>query len=108
MPSVRSLHRAYYTEGLYDQIFIEGHTDSSPIHTAQFPSNWHLSTARAVRVTDFFIEHGYLSPSLSKRRFLGAAGYGRILILLILKRKKLRTGVLKFCWSIERGNFFPW
>jgi chemotaxis protein MotB len=70
------LQRAHYKEKLYDQIFIEGHTDSSPIHTAQFPSNWHLSTARAVQVTDFFIEHGYLSPSLSKQRFLGAAGYG--------------------------------
>src|SRR5579871_4754047 len=26
---------------------VEGHTDNTPIHTALFPSNWELSTARA-------------------------------------------------------------
>jgi len=30
---------------------IEGHTDSIPINTARFPSNWELSAARAVAVT---------------------------------------------------------
>ncbi len=29
---------------------IEGHTDNTPIHTAQYPSNWELSTLRAVNV----------------------------------------------------------
>lgn len=29
---------------------IEGHTHTVPIHTAQFDSNWDLSTARSVRV----------------------------------------------------------
>jgi chemotaxis protein MotB len=29
---------------------IEGHTDDVPIKTAQFPSNWELSTARAISV----------------------------------------------------------
>jgi type VI secretion system protein ImpK len=29
------------------QIVVSGHTDSQPIHTARFPSNWHLSEARA-------------------------------------------------------------
>ena len=32
------------------QIRIEGHTDNTPIHTDQFPSNWELSTARATQV----------------------------------------------------------
>lgn len=35
---------------------IEGHTDSRPIHTQRFPSNWELSTARAVTVLRYFIE----------------------------------------------------
>ena len=30
------------------QVSIEGHTDNVPIRTAQFPSNWELSAARAV------------------------------------------------------------
>ncbi|RMF83486.1 MAG: hypothetical protein D6739_07145, partial [Nitrospirae bacterium] len=29
------------------ELTIEGHTDDAPIHTARFPSNWELSTARA-------------------------------------------------------------
>ena len=32
------------------QISVEGHTDDIPIKTAQFPSNWHLSTSRALGV----------------------------------------------------------
>lgn len=37
---------------------IEGHTDDTPISTAQFPSNWELSSARAVSVVHFFINNG--------------------------------------------------
>jgi len=28
-------------------VLVTGHTDSLPIHTLRFPSNWHLSKARA-------------------------------------------------------------
>jgi len=37
---------------------IGGHTDSLRIATAEFPSNWELSTARASRVARYLIEHG--------------------------------------------------
>jgi type VI secretion system protein ImpK len=32
------------------QVVITGHTDSEPIHTVRFPSNWHLSQERATSV----------------------------------------------------------
>src|SRR4029079_3461467 len=35
---------------LPNPVRVEGHTDSTPIATAQFPSNWELSTARASAV----------------------------------------------------------
>lgn len=37
---------------------VDGHTDSLPIATAQFPSNWELSTARAIEVVRFLIDQG--------------------------------------------------
>ena len=51
-------------------IQVEGHTDKRPINTAQFPSNWELSTARANSVLKLLLDIGF-SP---KR--LAAAGYG--------------------------------
>ena len=35
------------------EIRVEGHTDNLPIHTATFPSNWELSSARALSVVKF-------------------------------------------------------
>lgn len=39
-------------------LVVEGHTDSIPIQTARFPSNWELSTGRAASVARYLIEHG--------------------------------------------------
>ncbi len=50
-------------------ITVEGHTDNQPIATAQFPSNWELSTARATTVVRFLIAHGVGASRL------GAVGY---------------------------------
>jgi len=57
--------------GIPDRHFlVAGHTDSVPIHTERFPSNWELSSARAITVTRFLIAHGM------KAETLAAAGYG--------------------------------
>jgi chemotaxis protein MotB len=49
-------------------IVVEGHTDSQPIATSQYPSNWELSGARASAVIRTFIssgvERGRISGSL--------------------------------------------
>lgn len=50
-------------------IDVEGHTDSRPISTMRFPSNWELSTARASNIIKYFIEQGF-NPS-----HLKASGY---------------------------------
>jgi chemotaxis protein MotB len=47
-------------------IRIEGHTDNIPIHNAQFSSNWQLSSARAISITDLFISrYGFPPERLS-------------------------------------------
>jgi chemotaxis protein MotB len=57
--------------GLTDrQFLVAGHTDDKPIHTNRFPSNWELSTARAVVVTRALVTAG-MKPDT-----LGAVGYG--------------------------------
>lgn len=43
-------------------IAVEGHTDNQPIRSAQFPSNWDLSTARANILVRYFTEYHGLSP----------------------------------------------
>ena len=50
---------------------IEGHTDNLPIHTEKFPSNWELSTARAVNVLRYFTEN----EKIPMQR-LSAVGFG--------------------------------
>ena len=49
---------------------IDGHTDILPINTPRFPSNWELSTARAVAVVRYLADQG-----VPERR-MAAAGFG--------------------------------
>ena len=49
---------------------VDGHTDNVPINTAPFPSNWELSTARAISVVRHLIDNG-VPPTR-----LVAAGFG--------------------------------
>jgi chemotaxis protein MotB len=37
------------------ELSIQGHTDSRPIHTPRFPSNWELSAARATAVLRYLV-----------------------------------------------------
>jgi len=51
-------------------ITFEGYTDNVPISSPRFPSNWELSTARAVSVLKLFVRCGY------PQDLLAAVGYG--------------------------------
>lgn len=44
---------------------VVGHSDSTPIHSARFPSNWELSTQRAIEVVRLMIEAGVPPQMLS-------------------------------------------
>ncbi|MBL4800991.1 MAG: peptidoglycan -binding protein [Emcibacter sp.] len=50
---------------------VDGHTDILPIRTKQFPSNWDLSTARALSVVKFLIAEGIPAKRLA------ATGFGQ-------------------------------
>jgi chemotaxis protein MotB len=56
--------------GLPYQIQVNGFTDTQPIHTAQFDSNWDLSATRAISVVKRFVAAG-IDPTL-----LVGAGFG--------------------------------
>jgi chemotaxis protein MotB len=47
---------------LSNDLRVEGHTDNIPIHNSQFPSNWHLSVARALNTAFRLIDRYGLPP----------------------------------------------
>jgi len=51
---------------------VEGHSDDQPIHTAQFGSNWDLSTARAMAVMRLLVDKAGFDP-----KKISIAGYGQ-------------------------------
>ena len=50
---------------------VDGHTDSVPIKTVRFPSNWELSTARAISVVKYLVANDIPSANLA------ATGFGK-------------------------------
>ncbi|MEK0082535.1 peptidoglycan -binding protein [Benzoatithermus flavus] len=48
---------------------VDGHTDKIPISTPRFPSNWELSTARAIAVAQFLIGQGVPADRVAARGF---------------------------------------
>lgn len=58
---------------LPQNIIISGHTDDVPINTAQFPTNWDLSSKRALNFMKFLLAQ---EPSLKPQNF-SALGYGQ-------------------------------
>ncbi len=97
-----------------NDIQIEGHTCNLPISSAQFPSNWELSTARAGVVLRYFTEH----YGLPDKRF-NASGYAdtrpllpnttearreknRRVDIVLLKTEKQRTAEIQRQSEIQR------
>ena len=55
-----------------ERVLISGHTDTDPIATAQFPSNWELSSVRAMTFMKYLLA---INENLNPARF-SAIGYG--------------------------------
>jgi len=68
VPMLNVLARAF--ENVPNHIRIEGHTDSVPINTPKFPSNWELSTARATTIVRYLLANFDL-----KQERMSATGY---------------------------------
>ena len=54
-----------------NEVVVEGHTDNVPINTTDFSSNHHLSTGRALKVMDYFVNQ----VGIEAER-LGVAAFG--------------------------------
>lgn len=61
-----------YIATLPNPVRVEGHTDDIPVASAQYPTNWELSAARAVAVVRFFTDVEHIMPQR-----LSAVGYGQ-------------------------------
>jgi type VI secretion system protein ImpK len=55
LPLITRIGQALETEP--GAVLIEGHSDNQPIRSLRFPSNWHLSMARAESVRDLIAAH---------------------------------------------------
>ncbi|MFN3780764.1 MAG: flagellar motor protein MotB [Candidatus Kapaibacteriota bacterium] len=66
---ISRLALALYGLARDQEVAIDGHTDSDPIRSFRYPSNWHLSVARAVNVAFLLINKGVPEHSIVVRGF---------------------------------------
>ena len=73
MPSAKPVLDKIRTiiEQVPGEVLVAGHTDDIPIRSERFPSNWHLSAARAATVVKYLLKNGTIAMSR-----LAAVGYG--------------------------------
>ena len=53
------------------EVIVAGHTDNVPINTVRFPSNWHVSVARAVNLLEVLLENTGLEGAYFMARGCG-------------------------------------
>ena len=84
---------------IQNSVKISGHTDSVPIKTAAFPSNWELSSARAHSVLHLMLQNKALSPTR-----MSSSGYGEYQPIADNKTAKGRSENRRVEIMIERIN----
>lgn len=87
-----------------NDISVEGFADSDPIRSAQFPSNWELSAARANQVRDYLeqsgvdaerlivVGYGATRPVFDNRTAEGKAKNRRVDIVILRHRQSIDFG----------------
>lgn len=83
---------------------IEGHTDNIPISTAQFPSNWELSTARATNGLKYLLKNFDVDPNK-----ISATGYAEFRPIADNaapegRAKNRRVDIVMLSGEAERGE----
>lgn len=83
---------------------VEGHTDNVPMRSAEFRSNWELSTIRATTVVHFLTETAGFDPEL-----LSAVGYGEYRPISDNesqdgRARNRRVDIVLLAWEAEGGE----
>ncbi len=96
-------------------IRVEGHTDNRPIHTAQYPSNWELSSARAASVVNYFsglgiapgrmaaVGYGEFRPKADNRTAAGRAKNRRVTLVISSGRDPVASPADAVPWAEGPG-----
>jgi chemotaxis protein MotB len=97
VPLLTEIAHLLSAPGITNPVSVQGNTDNQPIHSAEFPSNWELSSARADAVLQLLLTKGVSAARLSATGFgdvnpiaSNATPYGRAknrrVDILILRR----------------------
>lgn len=101
------------------RVIVEGYTDTDPISTAQFPSNWELSTARASTVVRSFVEadvapqrltaagRAFLDPIASNTTAEGRSRNRRVQIVLPRQESSPTSDAAAPTVGFEEPQFGP-
>ena len=54
---------AVMLQGIPNDVRVVAHTDATQPKDARYPTNWHLTTARAVNIVRYLIESGKIAPA---------------------------------------------
>ena len=89
------------------EISVSGHTDTVPMNTPQYPSNWHLSMGRATNFLVVLVEESGMDPA-----FFNAKGFGEQQPIATNstdegRRKNRRVELLVALSKTEDEGYFP-
>jgi chemotaxis protein MotB len=94
---------------LPNDVRVDGHTDSTPIDSPRYPTNWELSAARALAVTRYFTETDGIQATRME-----AAGFGEFRPLVLndtrvhrALNRRVEIHVLSSVWEPTKAEVTP-